>query len=277
MNSSAAREVRAGRHCRRVRPARRSHRGRHHHGPAHPRTQALPGMQTVSSFLRPSVTSRSAQARPAPARSGGCRTRTATSAGGVGSASDRSASCRCMATNASGSPVASQRVHVGPGLDPPADRVLHRARQQRCHRQQRQHQRHHAAGRPSRDPGPPAYAGADDQRRAGRRRSTAPAAPEHRPGQHVVVPRVGQLVGDHRQRLVLGQGLDEVVVDHDPTGAAEAGDVGVQGRRTPRRVGHQHVVDLHPLARRPARRISVRSGPSGSEVKRLNSGSTSSG
>ncbi len=71
--------------------------------------------------------------------------------------------------------------------------------------------------------------------------------PEDRPDDDVAVAGVGELVGDHRERLVLGQVAHESVVDDHPTGATQTGDVGVQGRRTPRRVRDEHVVDVHPL------------------------------
>ena len=71
---------------------------------------------------------------------------------------------------------------------------------------------------------------------------------EHRPGHHVRVLGVRELVGDDGQRLVLRQPLDQVVVDHDPPGAAEARDVGVERRRTPGRVRHQHLVHVDALA-----------------------------
>ena len=47
--------------------------------------------------------------------------------------------------------------------------------------------------------------------------------------------------------LVLVDVVDEVVVDDHPARGAEAGHVGVQRRRTPRRVGDEHVVHLDAL------------------------------
>ncbi len=110
-------------------------------------------------------------------------------------------------------------------------------------REQGQDERHHGRvrHRPSaRAPGP------EQQREQAHAEHRARGA-EQRPGHDVVVPGVGELVGHHRQRLVLRQALDEVVVDHHAPGAAEAGHVGVERRRTPGRVRHQHVVDPDAL------------------------------
>ena len=166
-------------------------------------------------------------------------------AGGVGSLSDRSASCRCIATNAAGSSVATQRVHVGPGLDLPADRVLHRARQQGPDRHQGQHPRHHRAGVPHRRPA--RRAGPSQPGPAGRPRTAAPAAPSSEPVRTSSWRAWPSSWATTDSAWSSRQVVDQVVVEHHPAGAAEAGHVGVQRRRTPRRVGHQHVVDLHPL------------------------------
>ena len=137
----------------------------------------------------------------------------------------------------------------------------------RPHRGQGQHQRHHLRVAGVRRAAAPAAA-ADDAAPSRPLPSTTPDRPEHGADHHVVVPGVAELVGDDRQRLVLGHVLDQVVVEHHPPGAAEAGDVRVQRRRTTRRVGHQHVVDgtfswsgeledLACAASRPAQRGEV--------------------
>ena len=61
---------------------------------------------------------------------------------------------------------------------------------------------------------------------------------------------MAQLVGDDGEDLAVVDArlpVDEVVVDDHPAGRAEAGHVGVERGRAPRRVGHQHVVDVHAL------------------------------
>ena len=131
---------------------------------------------------------------------------------------------------------------------------------------------HGHAGRLHRRRRQPPSAG--NQCPAARPRRPPPGHPEPMPTTHVVVPGMRQLVGDHDERLVLGQAVDEGVVEHHPAGVAEPGHVGVQRRRTTGGVGHQHVVDVHPLPRRPGRGPPVRRGESGSGVNSLNTGST---
>ena len=110
-----------------------------------------------------------------------------------------------------------ERVDVRPGLDPPADDVLQRARGQR------------PAGPPAQAPAarPPGRASARRcagrahrrRARAGRRRPALPRPPSTEPVTHVVVLGVAELVGDDRQRLVPRQVVHERVVDDDAAGA----------------------------------------------------------
>ena len=159
--------------------------------------------------------------------------------GGVRSATERSASCCCRPTNAAGSCVAASA--------PTSARASMRRLRPFCsgsgeqggHRQQRQDPRHVLR------PEPPVRA-AHQQAEAADRGQRGQRA-EQRAGQHVVLAGVGQLVGHHRQRLVLRQVAHQRVVQDDAPRAAEARDVGVQRRGAPRRVGDQHVVDDHAL------------------------------
>ena len=103
------------------------------------------------------------------------------------------------------------------------------------------------------DPGPPAPLGDPGEQAEQADAEQSAGGAERRAGEHVVVAGVRQLVGDHRQRLLVGEVLDEGVVDDHPAGAAEARTLGVERRRTTGRVGHEHVVDLDALLGRRAR------------------------
>ena len=85
------------------------------------------------------------------------------------------------------------------------------------------------------------------QQREQRHSPDAPQRAEAGAEQHVVVLGVGQLVGDDHLDLGRRRLRQEVVVDDDPPGAAEPGDVGVEGRRAPRGVGDEDLVDVHAL------------------------------
>ncbi len=61
-------------------------------------------------------------------------------------------------------------------------------------------------------------------------------------GEDVVGRDVAQLVGGDRLDLGVGQPVEHRVVDDDPPGRPESGDVGVQRRRPPGGVGDQHVL-----------------------------------
>ena len=125
-------------------------------------------------------------------------------AGGVGSASDRSASCRCICDERLGSCGRLERGPVGARLDRPADRVLHRAGQQRADDGQGEHQRHRRADRASAaGVGAPAPASASRARgRAARRRTRRRGRPAPCPTSTSSVPGVPELVGDHHLDLV---------------------------------------------------------------------------
>ncbi len=146
-----------------------------------------------------------------------------------------------------------ERGPVGPRLHRPADRVLHRAREQASPPRPGR-----AAAPPPpavrRPPHPPgrAAAGARAAGRAARCRGRTPAAPSRVPISTSWWRAWPSSWATTDERLALGHVVDQVVVEHHPSGAAEAGDVGVQGRRTPRRVGHQHVGDRHLLLLGPA-------------------------
>ena len=103
------------------------------------------------------------------------------------------------------------------------------------------------AGSRMRDP-VPASERAHDQRRAGRRRRPRRRRRAASPISTSSCLAWASSWATTDSASSCGHVVDEVVVEHHPAGAAEAGDVGVQGRRTARRVGDQHVVDRHALA-----------------------------
>ena len=121
-------------------------------------------------------------------------------------------------------PCGPEGFDVGACLDRPADAILERQGENGPHGQHRQHQRHGARA---------AYVVTAQQHPGQAHRGGHPHGSQQRSDQHVVVLGVCQLVGHHRERLVLRQVAHQGVVEHHPAGPAEAGDVGVQRGRAP--------------------------------------------
>jgi hypothetical protein len=99
---------------------------------------------------------------------------------------------------------------------------------------------------------------------------------QQRADDDVALGGVPQLVGDDQLDLRRRRLLEQRVVDDDAPGAGEAADVGVERRRPARGVRDQHLVDRHAVTLGQASRSS-RSSPAGSGVKRLKTGSTTTG
>ena len=175
--------------------------------------------------------------------SGASRRTTARRRAGRGRRGWSTARPRCMAMKAPGSRGQVQGVHVGARLDVPGDQVLHRRGHQRADRQQEQEQRRRSAGRPAESAPARRSSGASDSSQPS---SATPAAgaerADQRAGEDVVGGDVAELVGGDRLDLGVGQLVEHRVVDDDPPGRAEAGDVGVERRRPAGGVGHQHVL-----------------------------------
>ena len=212
------------------------------HRPLRPSEPWLRGVTCISRSGRRTAR----RGRSAAASSGGCRTRTATRRTAWGRPATAAPAAFCTSANASGSWVArsestSARVSIRrlmPFCTGLASSVAIAT--------QRQHPGHHAAGRPATPLSP-------DQQPQQTDAEQGTGRAEQRAGEHVVVARMSQLVGDDGEDLAVVDVVDEVVVDDDPARRPEAGHVGVQRGRASRRVGHQHVVHLHALLRRPAR------------------------
>ena len=179
---------------------------------------------------------------------------------------------------ASGSLVEVERVHVGAGLDLPGDQVLHGRRRAGCPTAIR----NRTSGTIRGSPGPSAPA----RRRSSGEDSSQPSSgharggaqrPDERAGQDVVGGDVAELVGGDRLDLVVGEPLEHRVVDDDPAGRAEAGDVGVQRRRPP--AGVRRPARPAPGCRssRPARAGRCAGCRPASSSNRLKAGSMSTG
>ena len=168
-------------------------------------------------------------------------------------------------------------VHVGPRLDVPGDEVLHRRRHQRADRHEEEDQRddprvtRRVRARPAAQRRPATAAS-----RARATPAAAPSAPDERAGQHVVGGDVAELVGGDRLDLVVGQLVEDRVVDDDPPGRAEAGHVGVQRRRPAAGVGHQHVLHRGAVLLRQREQVAAQL-PAGIDSNRLNAGSMTTG
>ena len=87
---------------------------------------------------------------------------------------------------------------------------------------------------------------------------------------------MAELVCDDSQHLGLAGLLDERVVEHHPPRRSQPGDVRVQLRRPPARVGHEHLADRYARAT-ASRSTASRSPGSSSGRKRLKTGSSTIG
>ena len=168
-------------------------------------------------------------------------------------------------------------MHVGARLDPPADQPLQRCGEEAEQADDRQDGDQHTRvaravrRRPERAASDQAEQPSQRAHARGRHERS-----EQRAVPHVVLGRVPEFVCDDRPDL-FGRGLvEQVVVDDDPPGRAESGHVGVERAGATRGVGDEDVVDRHAVVLGHLQ-SEVFNSPSSIGLKRLNTGSTSSG